>query len=234
MFLKKLLVLFGITVFTISGSVAPASAEDSITKTFSGFAFEKPDLNLGMKSQIKAWVSAHSDYTVASCVGYTGQNVKQRSQAFLQKLATSRAKNICNFVKSINGGVSIYSTQGIPGNGKTAAARKVKVTLYKNTGGTGGGSVIVGVCDSSLTVTMRSRIATGDFYFQYMTIRGIATSCKGNVMDVYLLDKDGNELAYSADNLIEKNFLRISYSLFTPQAIQSNLIAKVAFEIRKN
>ena len=234
MILKKFLVLIGIGVFAMSGTIAPAQAEDKITTTFTGFSFEKSNLNLGMKSKIRAWVKSHPDYTVASCVGYTGQNVKQRSKAFLQSLATNRAKNICNYVKSINGGISIYSTQGIPGNGKTAAARKVQVTLYKNTGNGGGGSVLVGVCDSSLTVTMRSRITASDFYFSVITIRDISTSCKGNVMDIYLLDKDGNELAYSADNPIDKNFLRVSYSLFEPKDIHSNQIAKVAFEIRKN
>ena len=56
----------------------------------------------------------------------------------------------------------------------------------------------------------------------------------GKLMDIYLLDNDGNELAYSADNLIEKNFLGVSHSLFEPKDIHSNEIAKVAFEIRKN
>lgn len=229
-FLGLLLIFVGLVI--AYGGRAHAETQ-SITRTFSGFAFEKSELNLGMKKEIKEWAKSNPEYTVASCVGFTGQNVKKRSQTFLQKLATARAKNICNYIHRVNGGVTIYSTQGIPGNGKTAAARRVKVTLYKPTSGDGNSLISVGVCDSSLNVVMRSRWSQDDFYFSSITIRDIASSCKGNVLDVYLLDKDGNQLASSLDNQITKSFLRLSFSLFDNQNVPSNLISKVAFELRK-
>lgn len=235
--LSRLFVILEVTLIVlgfIASTAGKSYAESqSITRTFSGFAFEKSELNLGMKSQIKSWAQANPDYTVASCVGFTGQNVKKRSQAFLQKLATSRAKNICNYIHSLNGVVTIYSTQGIPGNGKTAAARRVKVTLYKTSSDNGNSVVSVGVCDSSLNVVMRSRWSQDSFYFSSMTIRDIASNCKGNVLDVYLLDKDGNQLASSLDNKISRSFLRLSFALFDNQNVESNTIAKVAFELRK-
>ncbi|MEY4417742.1 MAG: hypothetical protein RIQ88_180 [Actinomycetota bacterium] len=236
--IRRIILVIGILLITVGSTLVMTAkanaAGDSITKTFSGFAFEKPDLNLLMKSQIKTWIKSNPDYSVASCVGFTGQNVKKRSAAFLQKLATDRAKNICNYIRNVSGAISVYSTQGIPGNGTTAAARKVKVTLYKSSNAGGNGNIAVGVCDNSLTATMQSRIQQGEFYFSQISIKNISTSCKGNIFDVYFIDADGNQIASSLNNSILKTILNLSYSSFTPRDIRSDRIARVAFEIRKN
>jgi hypothetical protein len=232
--LAALLIVCGILLISTSKSHA---APNQVTRSFTGFAFEKSILTPSMKTEIGNWVKANPGYGLVSCTGYTGFNVKKRDQVFLQKLAVARATTICNFIHGGNGGIAIHSTRGIPGDGKTASARKVTVTLTKvpddgNGGGTG--TVTIGVCDSSLTAVMRSRLSGGNFYFSMITIRNISTTCSGNVLDIYLLDKDGNQLASSLDNEISKTWLRASYSLFDPTNIRSDEIKQVAFEIRKN
>jgi hypothetical protein len=232
--LAALLIICGMLLLSTSKSHA---APTQISKSFTGFAFEKSILTPSMKTEIGNWVKANPGYGLVSCTGYTGFNVKKRDQVFLQKLAVTRATNICAFIHGVNGGIAIHSTKGIPGDGKTASARKVTVTLIKvpdNGNGGGTGTVTVGVCDSSLTATMQSRIISGNFYFSVITVRSISTTCNGNVLDIYLLDKDGNQIASSLDNEISKTYLRASYSLFSPTLIRSDEIKQVAFEIRKN
>jgi hypothetical protein len=225
-----LIVIGSLLIGTSKANAAPTQ----LSKTFTGFAFEKSDVTLNMKKQIKAWVLEHPEYNVASCVGYTGQNVKNRSKQFLENLANARSKNICDYIRRVSGNVTINSTLGYTGNGKTAEARKVTVTLLVANGGDGGSGVVtIGQCDNSLKVTMQSRVASGEFYFFLITVKDISTSCSGNVMDIYFLDADGNQLANSMDNEITKTWLRVGYSLFTPTGILSNQIKKVAFEIRK-
>ena len=232
--LSALLIVGGLIVLSTGRAQA---APTRISKSFTGFAFEKSLLTPTMKTEITNWVKANPGYGMVSCIGYTGFNVKKRDQVFLQNLAVARAKRICDFIHTGNGGISVFSTKGIPGDGKSATARKVTVTLIKvpddgNGGGTG--TVTVGVCDSALRAIMQSKIVAGDFSFARITIRDISTSCKGNVMDVYLLDESGNQLASALDNEITTTWLRVGSSLFTPTDVRSNLIKKVAFEIRKN
>ena len=208
--------------------------------SFTGFAFEKAVVTPAMKAAIKSWITANATtgFTLVSCTGYTGFNVKQREQAFLQTLAENRARNICNYIRSFKNVLAIQSTRGIPGDGKTATARKVMVRIIKpDTGDQGGneggnGNVVIGSCDNSLKVTMRSRIATGEFYFASIYIKDIAVKCKGKVIDIYFLDASGNQLAVSSGNTINVTTLLLSYTKFSPTAIRSNEIKSVAFEIR--
>jgi hypothetical protein len=232
--LAALLIICGILLISTSKSHA---APNQVTRSFTGFAFEKSILTPSMKTEIGNWVKANPGYGLVSCTGYTGFNVKKRDQVFLQKLAVARATTICKFIHGANGGIAIHSTKGIPGDGKTASARKVTVTLTKvpddgNGGGTG--TVTIGVCDSALTAVMQSRLASGNFYFSIITIRNISTTCNGNVLDIYLLDKDGNQLASSLNNGISKTWLKATYLLFDQTNIRSDEIKQVAFEIRKN
>lgn len=237
---QKLAAVLVVLGFLTLGTVAPAKAADVIkTKSFTGFAFEKSYLTTTMKNQIKAWVksTATAGFTLVSCTGYTGFNANRREQDFLQALAEKRSQNICNYIHSLKDVIAINSVQGIPGDGKTASARKVTVRLIKpddGSGGTGGGTgeVVIGVCDNRLTVTMRSRIASSEFYFASITIKDIATTCKNKLLDVYLLDESGNQLAVSADNKITTASHTFAYTLFSPQGIKSNEIKKVAFEFR--
>jgi len=232
--LAALLIIGGMIVLSASKSHA---ASNQITRSFTGFAFEKSQLTPAMKTEISNWVASHPGFGLVSCTGFTGFNVKKRDQAFLQNLAVARAETICDFIHSSNGGIAVHSTKGIPGDGKNASARRVSVTLFKvpdagNGGGTG--TVTVGVCDSSLTATMQSRIVSGTFYFSVINIKDISRTCKGNVLDIYLLDSEGNQLASALNNVISKTSLTANYSLFTPTDIHSDEIKQVAFEIRKN
>jgi hypothetical protein len=239
-FLKSLAAVLTAFSLTLTTGIPAASAADVIkTKSFTGFAFEKSTVTTAMKNQIKAWVraTATSGYTMVSCTGYTGYNANRREAAFLQTLAETRARNICNYIHSLKNVLAVNNTQGIPGDGKSATARKVTVRLIKpddGGGGTGGGTgeVVIGVCDNSLKVTMRSRISAGQFYFASITVKEIATSCKTKLLDIYFIDADGNQLAVSSGNVISTASHTYTYTSFSPTAIVSNQIKKVAFEFR--
>lgn len=215
---------------------APSAHADSnkVSTTFTGFAFEKSTVTVSMKKQVKLWLETNPGYVVASCVGFTGHNVNNRTQTFLTKLANTRAKNICEYINKVAGTITIHSTKGISGNGQTPAARKVQVTLYKSIDSGGSGIVTIGVCDNSLTAKMQSRIANGAFAFNTITVKDIAASCKNDVLDVYFLDASGNQIASALNNKITGTFVRLSYTSFTPTLIASDQIAKVAFELRVN
>ena len=238
--LRKLLAaLVAVIALTITSSTPPALAADVIkTKSFAGFAFEKSVLTSAMKREIRTWVlaTAKSNYTLVSCTGYTGKNVNRREQVFLQTLAETRSQNVCDYILTIKNVLAIKSVQGVPGNGTTANARRVTVRLIApddgGGGGGGGGEVVIGVCDNSLTVTMRSRVASGEFYFASITVKAIATTCKNKVIDIYFLDANGDQLGVSTENIITTTTITVPYTLFTPNNIRSNLIKKVAFEIR--
>lgn len=225
-----LLIVLGISL--VASQEAKADQE-KVTITFTGFAFEKSVLTTSMKKQIAAWVKSNPGYSMVTCVGYTGQNVKNRTKAFIQKLAVARSKSICNYIHFKNGGVAVQSTRGIPGDGKTADARKVTVTLIKvDTSGGGTGTVTIGICDRALTATMQSRIHFGDFYFSKINIRDISTSCKNKLMDIYFLDADGDQVGASIGFTIYSSSIIVDYSTFSPQNIRSDAIKTVAFEIR--
>ncbi len=205
-----------------------------VSTTFTGFAFEKSNLTVGIKKEVRAWLLANPGYVVASCVGFTGHNVNKRTATFLTKLANSRAKNICEYISKLAGTITIHSTKGIPGNGKTPAARKVQVTLYKSIDNGGSGIVTIGVCDNSLTAKMQSRIVGGSFAFNTITVKDIATNCKNDVIDIYFLDASGNQIASALNQKITTTYIRVSYTAFEPNFIPSDQIAKVAFELRVN
>ena len=225
-----LLIVLGISL--VASQEAKADQE-KITITFTGFAFEKSVLTIPMKKQIATWVKSNPGYSMVTCVGYTGQNVKNRTKAFIQKLAVARSKSICNYIHDKNGGIAVQSTRGIPGDGKTADARKVTVTLVKvDTSGGGTGSITIGVCDRALTATMQSRILYGEFYFSKISVRDISNSCRDKLIDIYFLDADGNQMTSLIGFKIYSTTITASYSAFSPQNIKSDVIKSVAFEIR--
>jgi hypothetical protein len=215
------------------GSKAHAD-NNQVSTTFTGFAFEKSTVTASMKAQVQAWLDANPGYVVASCIGFTGHNVNKRTQTFLTNLANTRAKNICSFISKTAGTITIHSTKGIPGNGQTPAARKVQVTLYKAIDNGGSGIVTIGVCDNSLTAKMQSRIQSGSFAFDSITVKDISKTCKNDVLDIYFLDASGNQIASALNNKITTTSIRVSYTLFNPTLIASDQIAKVAFELRVN
>ena len=232
--------LIAVLALTITSSAPPALAADIIkSQSFAGFAFEKSTLTTTMKRQIRTWVlaNAKSNFTLVSCTGYTGFNANQREQVFLQTLAETRSQKVCDYILSIKNVLAIKSVQGVPGNGKTANARRVTVRLIApddGGGGTGGGTgeVIIGSCDNAIKASMRSRVASGEFYFASITVKEIATTCKNKVLDVYFLSADGNQLGVSTDNIITTTSITVAYTLFSPNNMKSNEIKKVAFEFR--
>ena len=225
-----LLIVFGITLVATTSAEA---TQEKVTTSFTGFAFEKSVVTKSMKTRISKWVDSNKGYALVSCVGYTGFNVKNRTQAFLKKLAISRAKSICDYIHSKNGGIAIQSTRGIPANGKTADARKVTVTLVKvdNTGG-GTGNVAIGICDRALTASMQSRIQNSDFYFSKIVVRDISSTCRNKLIDIYFLDGAGNQIGAIVGFTIYSTSITVPYTEFSPVKIESDSIKTVAFEIR--
>lgn len=219
-------------ILSIQAPSVDAAGVDK-ARTFSGFAFEKTALTSSMKRAITAWITANPGYNMISCIGYTGYNVKNRTPEFLQKLAEDRAKNVCDYVHAKYSAFTIYSTTGIPGDGKTADARKVTIRLLSvsNTG-PGDGAAVIGVCDTDVNIVMKSRIIRSVFYFGTMIIKNIASTCSGKVVDVYLLDSDGNQVASSSENAITGTSVTLGYAKFDLTQVRSDSIAKVAIEIR--
>ena len=221
--------------------MAPGSASAdsvSISKTFSGFEFEKTVVTLPMKAEIQAWIAKNPDFTQVSCFGYTGYNVFNRTHAFLQKLAVTRAKATCAFMKRVDSKVKVVSTGGIPSTSKNPSSRRVTITLTR-TGiitpgsGTGDGSAtgVVGTCDDSITVKMKSRLLHADLYFNQINMSDINSTCKGKFMDIYFMDAAGAELAHSMNKAISASTLSLLWSDFSTTELLSTTIDRVAISI---
>lgn len=220
-------------ILAFQSPVIGTAAENGISKTFTGFAFEKSTLTSPMKNQIVKWVTSNPGYAMISCTGYTGHNVKNRTPEFLQKVAEDRAKNTCAYIKSKYKAITIYSTVGIPEDGKTPDARKVTVRLLNVTNNGGGtGSAFIGICDDHVDITMKSRFAGGRFYFSTMSITNISSDCRGNVLDVYLIDGSGNQISLATSNAVTATSMTVSYTNFDTPIIRSDAIKQVAIEIR--
>jgi hypothetical protein len=103
--------------------------------------------------------------------------------------------------------------------------------------GTGNGQAVVrvGACDSDITVSMRSRLLGGVFYFKRITFSDIDASCIGNSIDVYLLDSDDEELASYVGGEISGSTFSFDYQVFELDGslvdVAANDIDSVAIEI---
>lgn len=212
----------------------------SISKTFSGFEFEKTIVTAPMKAEIQSWIAKNPDFTQVSCFGYTGYNVFNRTHAFLQKLADTRAKATCAFMTRVDKKLKVVSTSGIPSTSKNPSSRRVTITLTRNgiiTPGTGGGTGdgsgtgVIGTCDDTITVKMKSRLLRGDLYFNQINMSDIAGTCKGKFMDVYFMDAGSTELAHSMNKPISGATLSLVYSEFSTAEIRSTTIDRVAISI---
>jgi len=79
----------------------------------------------------------------------------------------------------------------------------------------GQGTLRVGTCDDAITVSLRSRLVGGTFYFKTINLSGIASACSGKNIDVYLLDSAGDELASALGGVVPGSGSHsISYTLF--------------------
>lgn len=232
--LVALAVACGVTLLAQSSASADTV---SISKTFSGFEFEKTSVTPAMKAAIQAWVALNADFTQVSCFGYTGYNVFNRSKTFLQKLAVNRAKAVCKFVNRISSKTKIKSTSGIPSSSKSPSSRRVTITLTRtgiiDPGGTGDGSGtgVIGTCDSNITVKMKSRLLRGELYFSQINMSDISNNCKSKFMDVYFTDANGAELAQAMNKAVTGATLSLLWSEFSVSELLSTTIARVVISI---
>jgi hypothetical protein len=95
--------------------------------------------------------------------------------------------------------------------------------------------VRVGACDSNITVSMKSRLVGGVFYFKRITFSDIDLSCVGSTMDVYLLDSSDDELASYIDGNISGQTFSFEYPMFELSGVATDVVASdidsVAIEI---
>lgn len=239
--MRKLAALFMALAIAMGLSVVvPSSASAdtvSISKTFSGFEFEKTTVTPDMKAAIQTWIALNANFTQVSCFGYTGYNVFNRSKAFLQKLAVTRAKSVCKFVNRISSKTKIKSTGGIPSSSKNPSSRRVTITLTRtgiiDSGGTGDGSAtgVIGTCDSNITVKMRSRLLMGELYFSQIAMSDISNNCKSKYMDIYFTDANGAELAQALNKAVTGSTLSLLWSEFSDSELLSTTIARVVISL---
>lgn len=239
--MRKLAALFMALALAIGLSVVvPSSASAdtvSISKTFSGFEFEKTAVTPDMKAAIQTWIALNANFTQVSCFGYTGYNVFNRSKAFLQKLAVTRAKSVCKFVNRISSKTKIKSTGGIPSSSKNPSSRRVTITLTRtgiiDPGGTGDGSAtgVIGTCDNNITVKMKSRLLLGELYFSQIVMSDISNNCKSKYMDVYFTDANGAELAQALNKAVIGATLSLLWSEFSDSELLSTTVARVVISL---
>ena len=95
--------------------------------------------------------------------------------------------------------------------------------------------VRVGACDSDITVSMKSRLVGGIFYFKRITFSDIDSSCFGSSIDVYLLDSSDDELASYLSGAISGSTFYFEYPVFELSGAATDVvasdIASVAIEI---
>ena len=95
--------------------------------------------------------------------------------------------------------------------------------------------VRVGTCDTDITVSVRSRLVSGVFYFKRITFSDIDASCVGNAIDVYLLDSSDNELASYLGGDISGETFSFEYPAFglsnNPTDVVASEISSIAIEI---
>ena len=93
----------------------------------------------------------------------------------------------------------------------------------------------VGACDSDITVSIKSRLVGGVFYFKRITFSDIHSSCFGSSIDVYLLDSSDAELASYLGGAISGSTFYFEYPVFELSGAATDVvasdIASVAIEI---
>ena len=93
----------------------------------------------------------------------------------------------------------------------------------------------VGACDSDITVSIKSRLVGGVFYFKRITFSDIHSSCFGSSIDVYLLDSSDDELASYLSGAISGSTFYFEYPVFELSGAATDVvasdIASVAIEI---
>ena len=112
-------------------NLSASGGNTQLTKTFTGFKFERAKLSTETKQAISAWIQSLTGLKTVSCTGYTGFNWYHRPPASLKHLANNRATNVCSYIKRLNPTIRITSIQIVNETSKRAATRRVVVTFKK-------------------------------------------------------------------------------------------------------
>jgi len=118
----------GVVIIRWSDPVTPP-ANETATKSVTGFSFEKSALTSATKRAISSFLNAHTGLTKITCTGYTGYNWFHRSSSFLKKLALKRASLVCSYAKSLNSNLTVVKTAYAKSTSKKSSARKVVIKL---------------------------------------------------------------------------------------------------------
>jgi len=217
---------------------APASADTvQISRTFSGFEFEQTKLTALMKSQIQEWIAKNPDFKDVTCFGYTGFNVFNRSRAFMQKLARTRALATCNYVARLNPAFKVKTIGGVPSSSKNPSSRRVTITLTRQGviepggSGPGDGVGVIATCDDNIKAKMRARLLRGNLYFSELQLSEISANCRGKKADFYFTDASNQELAQVKDITVNGSALTLIWSQLSVTEILSTAIAQVVVSI---
>ena len=107
----------------------PAGHPSPIKNSFSGFRTEKSALTPALKKAIRAWLHGKTGFTKVSCEGYTGNNFRKRSSAFITALATARATNTCAYVHQLYPSITVSGTSVHKTTSTNDAIRKTVIHL---------------------------------------------------------------------------------------------------------
>jgi hypothetical protein len=94
----------------------------------------------------------------------------------------------------------------------------------------GQGALRVGTCDSAITTSLRSRLNSGTFFFNRITLSDVSSACLGKSIEIYLLDASDGELAkYSG--IVPGSSFTVNYGDFDTPTVLASAIKNVALEI---
>ena len=94
----------------------------------------------------------------------------------------------------------------------------------------GQGVLRVGTCDSAITISLRSRLVSGIFYFKRISLSDLSVECIGKNIDIYLLDASDAELA-TYTGTVSGSSLTVEHTSFAPNIVTASVIRNVALEI---
>ena len=95
----------------------------------------------------------------------------------------------------------------------------------------GQGVLRVGTCTEAVSVSLRSRLAGGTFYFRTINLHDIHQDCDGKNIDIYLLDAAGDPLAIASGGTVNGPSLSVQFGAFSNTSVLASDIHSIALEI---
>jgi hypothetical protein len=89
----------------------------------------------------------------------------------------------------------------------------------------------VGTCDTAIGTSLSSRLISGVFYFDEITISEISADCNAKKISIFFLDSSSVEIAKALDGTVSGTTYTVDYTSFTDTTVLSSDIAYVAIEI---